>query len=75
MAILVDFQITREDETQVEYRFGYPEMDRHLVIEKSSLAGNPVDGMVDRAYSAVLAKILRLHRDRESWPKGGTYAA
>jgi hypothetical protein len=75
MAILVDFQKTREDERQVEYRFGYPEMDRLLVIEKASLAGSPVDGAVNGTYEAVFAKILRLRREREIWPPGGTYAA
>ena len=75
MAILVDFRKTREDEKQVEYRFGHPEMDRILVIEKASLAGSPVDGAADRTYGAVLTKILRLRRERETWPLGGTYAA
>ncbi|MCI4065037.1 hypothetical protein MRQ36_21715 [Micromonospora sp. R77] len=75
MAILVDFRKTRETETQVEYRFGHPEMDRLLVIEKSTLAGTPSDGTVDRTYAAVFTKILRLRRERESWPAGGTYAA
>ena len=50
-------------------------MDRILVIEKASLAGSPVDGAADRTYAAVLTKILRLRRERETWPPGGTYAA
>jgi hypothetical protein len=75
MAILVHFQKTREDENQVEYRFGHPEMDRVLVIEKASLEGSPVDETVDRTYAAAFTKILRLRRERETWPPGGTYAA
>jgi hypothetical protein len=75
MAILVDFQKTREDETRVEYRFGYPEMDRLLVIEKSTRDGAPADETVDRTYVAVFTKILRMQRERETWPAGGTYAA
>lgn len=75
MAILIDFQKTREDETRVEYRFGHPEMDRALVIEKATSEGMPADGTADRAYAAVLTKILRIRRERETWPAGGTYAA
>ncbi|MDT3445208.1 MULTISPECIES: hypothetical protein [unclassified Pseudofrankia] len=75
MAILVDFQKTREDSARVEYRFGHPELDRLLVIEKSTREGTPADGTVDRTYAAALTKILRLQRERETWPTGGTYAA
>jgi hypothetical protein len=75
MAILVDFQKTDEDEKRVEYRFGHLEMDRLLVIEKSSLEGSPADGTVDHTYAAALTKILRLYRERQAWPAGGTYAA
>ena len=75
MAILVDFQKTREDETRVEYRFGHPEMDRLLVIEKSTQEGTPADGTADRTYAAVLTKILRVQREQMTWPASGTYAA
>src|SRR4051812_13214745 len=41
VAILIKFQKTREDETQVEYLFGYPEeMDRTLLIDKASRQGS-----------------------------------
>ena len=76
MAILLDFRKTREDGTQVEYRFGPPEeMDRLLVIDKVSGQGTPVDGPEDRVYAAVLWKILRQQRERQTWPDGGSYAA
>ena len=76
MAILLDFEKIREDERQVEYIFGYPEMDRRLVIEKGSLQGSPVEPTTsDKAYAAVLWKILRLRQERNGWPESGMYAA
>jgi hypothetical protein len=75
MAILVHFQKAREDARQVTYHFGYPGRDRVLVIEKASLAGSPVDEMVDHTYEAVVAKIPRMRRERETWPPGGTNTA
>ena len=75
MAILVDYQKVREDENQVEYRFGAPEMNRRLVIDKGDRRGSPADGTADRKFEVVLGKILRQHRDTETWPEGGTYAA
>jgi hypothetical protein len=75
MAILLNFRKTREDERRVEYLFGSREMDRRLVIDKVSLEGSPAEGTADRDYAAVLAKILRLQRERASWPEGGVYAA
>lgn len=75
MAILVDFKKVREDEREVEYIFGYPKMDRHLVIQKESQQGSPVDGNQDRNYAAVFVKILRFHRSEMAWPEQGTYAA
>jgi hypothetical protein len=75
MAILVHYQLVREDTNQVEYRFGFPEMDRLLAIEKASSHGRPVDGTEDHKYRAVCGKILRQHREQGAWPPGGTYAA
>jgi hypothetical protein len=75
-AILIHFHQIREDETQVEYRFGFPEeMDRTLVIDKASRRGSPVDGTEDRTYAAALWKILQFERQRQTWPKAGSYAA
>lgn len=75
MAILIYFEMTREDETEVEYIFGYPEKDRRLVIDKESQQAQPLDGNRDSKFGAVHWKILRGHRDLERWPTSGAYAA
>lgn len=75
MAILIDFRKVREDKQEVEYTFGWPEMDRRLVIEKESGEGRPLDGTADRNYAAVFVKILRFHRSEARWPERGSYAA
>jgi hypothetical protein len=75
MAMLVDFRKTAEDSTRIEYQFGYPEMNRTLVIDKATLTGQPMDALADPAYSAVLSKILRLHRTQARWPEQGSFAA
>jgi hypothetical protein len=75
MAILLDFEKVREDSQEVEYIFGYPEMDRRLVIDKTSQEGRPADGTRDRDFSAILVKILKGHQTLTRWPEKGTYAA
>jgi hypothetical protein len=75
MAMLVYFEKVREDDRTIEYRFGYPELDRRLVIDKASQEGQPMDGNRNPAFSAVYVKIIRLLRGEQTWPAGGTYAA
>ena len=75
MAILVGFRKTREDTEQVEYQFGYPEMSRRLVIQKTTQQGQPLDGDPDMAYTAVLTKIVRMQRAETIWPDHGSFAA
>ena len=76
MAILIDFHKTQEDETRVEYQFGFQDrMDRTLVIDKASREGRPTDGTVDKAYAAALWKIFQYERQEQSWPARGSYAA
>jgi hypothetical protein len=75
MAILVDYEKVREDETSVEYRFGHPTMDQRLVIDKGTLEGNPVDGTSTPAYGAVLWKVIKTFRANGTWPPAGVYAA
>ena len=76
MAILLYFRKDREDETRVEYRYGPPEeMDRLLVIDKASQEGTPAAGTPDKAFAAVMSKILRQRRETQTWPDRGTYAA
>ncbi|MBM0239328.1 hypothetical protein JNW88_23250 [Micromonospora sp. ATA32] len=75
MAILLDFEKVREDRQKVEYIFGYPAMDRRLVIQKATGQGRPMDGQEDGNYAAVFVKILRFHRSEARWPLKGSYAA
>lgn len=75
MAILLDFKKVREDSQEVEYVFGYPEMDRRLVIDKTTQEGRPADGTRDRNFTAILVKILRGQQALTTWPETGTYAA
>jgi hypothetical protein len=75
MAILVDFRKVREDQQEVEYLFGYPEMNRGLVIRKDTTEGRPTQGSPDRDFTAVLVTIVRAYRSRETWPNQGSYAA
>jgi hypothetical protein len=75
MAILIDFELIRDDSLEVEYTFGHPTMDRRLVIEKESGAGRPLDGNPDHEYAAVLVKISRYRRERDTWPNRGSYQA
>lgn len=75
MAILLDFELVREDRQEVEYTFGYPTMDRRLVIRKDTGQGRPIDGREDGNYAAVFVKILRFHRSEARWPRKGSYAA
>jgi len=75
MAILLDFEKVREDSREVEYIFGYPEMDRRLVITKETREGRPEDGTRDHAFTAILVKILKGHQALTRWPEKGTYAA
>ncbi|WP_345625901.1 hypothetical protein [Rugosimonospora acidiphila] len=75
MAILLDFEKVRDDGREVEYVFGYPELNRRLVILKDSQQGRALDGNEDRDYAAVLVKLLRIRRSRGTWPVKGSYAA
>jgi hypothetical protein len=75
MAILVDFELVREDSREVEYTFGYPTKDRLLVIQKESRQGRPLDGTEDMQYRKAFGKILRMQADGMTWPAGGSYAA
>jgi hypothetical protein len=76
MAILVDFQKVREDNREVEYRFGLVTgMDRRLVIQKESQEGAPLDGARDPAFAGAYVKILRSYRSLGTWPERGAYAA
>ncbi|MEU4678431.1 hypothetical protein [Micromonospora sp. NPDC023737] len=69
------FELVRDDDQEVEHRFGYPTMNRRLVIEKATGEGRPDDDRDDKACRAVFVKITRFHRSEACWPRRGTYAA
>ena len=75
MAILLDFEMVREDPEEIEYSFGYPTKDRRLVIDKVSREARPLDRNEDHDFWAVRWKILREHRETAAWPEKGAYAA
>ena len=75
MAILVYFEIVRDDDHEVEYKFGFPSLDRRLVIAQETGEGAPVDGHNDKACRDVFVKITRLRRSEGRWPRKGSYAA
>lgn len=75
MAVLIDFRKVREDKQEVEYTFGYPTMDRRLVIELSTGEGRPIDGEADTSFHSVLWKIRRGRERLGRWPESGSYAA
>lgn len=75
MAVLVDFRMVREDDREVEYLFGHPEMDRRLAIEKGSQVGRPLDGKDNLIYQKAYTGILRTKLREGTWPEKGGYAA
>jgi hypothetical protein len=75
MARLLDFSKVREDETEVEYLFGYPRMTRSLAIAKATAQGRPLVGCADADYMAILVKILRTWGTEGIWTEGGSYMA
>jgi hypothetical protein len=75
VAILIYFTKVREDQTVVEYTFGYPETDRVLTIEKDTQQAQPSDGNADNTFAAVAYKILKTHKSDNDWPENGCYAA
>lgn len=75
MATIVDFRKVRENSQEVEYIFGFPEMNRRMVIRKDTQRGTPTDGLENAQYTRALGKILRFHRQESAWPEKGTFAA
>jgi hypothetical protein len=75
MAILVHFQKVREDELEVEYTFGYPTMDRRLIIHKATVRGRPLDGEEDIHYRSAVMGIFKRQHAETTWPDGGVWAS
>lgn len=75
MAVLIYFKKAHEDHTTVEYTFGYPELNRSLVIAKETQDAQPSDGNADHSFAAVAYKILSARRNDQAWPEAGSYAA
>lgn len=75
MAILVDFEKVREGTQEVEYAFGFPEMNRRLVIRTDSQEGRPLDGNENLLYQKAFGQIIRSRISEGTWPERGSYAA
>jgi hypothetical protein len=75
MAILVDFEKVREDSLEVEYAFGFPEMDRRMVIAKESREARPADGLTNLLFQKAYGAIIRGQTEQGTWPEKGGYAA
>ncbi len=75
MAVLIYFRKAQEDHATVEYTFGYPDMNRRLLIEKETQEARPADGNADHSFAAVAFKILTVRRNDQDWPEAGSYAA
>lgn len=75
MAIIVDYKKVREDSREVEYIFGFPEMNRRMVIRKDMQRGIPADGLENSQFGRALGKILLTYRQDSIWPDEGMYAA
>jgi hypothetical protein len=71
MAIVQRYRKVRETDEEVEYTYGFPEMDRRLTIDKASGDVTVGDGREDYGTRAVIRGIgLRYHTEN-AWPNGG----
>jgi hypothetical protein len=75
MAILQRFRKVSETETEVEYAFGFPEMDRQLTIDKVDRSFRVADGAADHASRAVLVRVTARATAEGAWPGGGAIQA
>lgn len=71
MAVLQRFRKVWETDQDVEYLFGYPELDRQLTISKVDRTHRVADGREDHALRAVLRRIMARAADETTWPEGG----
>ena len=75
MALLARYELIRQTEVDVEYRFGDPEMDRRLVIRKRDRMCSATGGMADATAQTLAGKILAEERGQGSWPASGMLAS
>ena len=75
MAILQRFRKVRETDREVEYQFGFPEMDRSLTIDKTDRRFRVADGAEDHASRAVLTRVTARAATEGAWPGGGAVQA
>ena len=73
--MLVHYRKARETATEVEYAYGYPELDRTLLIDKQTRTGRPLTGPEDSRYGGVVYKILKSQAAETVWPETGTLAS
>jgi hypothetical protein len=75
MAILQRFRKVTETDREVEYAFGFPEMDRQLTIDKVDRSFRVADGSEDHASRAVLTRVTARAATEGAWPDGGAVQA
>jgi hypothetical protein len=71
IAIVQRYRKVRETGQEVEYTYGFPEMDRRLTIDTTSGTCTVADGREDHATLAVIRGIGRRFRAESTWPNGG----
>jgi hypothetical protein len=75
MALVASYEKVRESPTEVEYSFGYPEMDRRLVINKQDRTSQATGGTDDPTFRTTAGKILYQQSVDGAWPSRGMVAA
>jgi hypothetical protein len=75
MALMAVYEKVRETADQVEYRFGYPEQDRRLLINKRDRSCLATGGMDDPTAQTLAGEIIHLERAEGDWPARGVVAA
>jgi hypothetical protein len=75
MAVYAEYEKVRETETEVEYRFGDPELDRQLIINKRDGTCRATGGMADPTAEGLAGMLLHRGRADSTWPDQGTLMA
>jgi hypothetical protein len=73
MAMIVHFQRTTEDATQVEYASGptREEMSRRLVVDKATKESRATDDRADGQFRGAATQMVRRLRADGAWPERG----
>jgi hypothetical protein len=75
MALMALYEKVRETPDQVEYRFGYPDLARRLLINKRDRTCQATGGLDDPTAQTLAGEILYQERTAGVWPGRGMVAA